>query len=55
MNNLVRALVKGKALVPAKIEPPVNRIVGVRTVMVRGGGFRGMLSWKPEKVLTIKM
>jgi len=33
MNSLVRAPVEGEALGPAKIEPPVNVIVGARVVM----------------------
>jgi len=38
MNSLVRAPVEGEALGPAKAGPPVNRIVGGRTVM---GGRMG--------------
>jgi len=37
MNSLVRAPVEGEALGPAKTEPPVNRIVGGRMVMVGAG------------------
>jgi len=37
MNSLVRAPVEGEALGPAKVEPPVNMIVGERVVM--GGGW----------------
>jgi len=58
--------VEGEALGPAKSEPPVNGIVGGRAVMGGGwggehpyrrgeGGARGMLTWKPEKGITIKM
>jgi len=39
MNSLIRAPVEGKALGPAKTEPPVNVIVGERAVM--GGGWGG--------------
>jgi len=39
MNSLVRAPVEGEALGSAKIEPPVNVIVGGRVVM--GGGWGG--------------
>jgi len=39
MNSLVRAPVEGEALGPAKVEPPVNVIVGERAVM--GGGWGG--------------
>jgi len=66
MNSLVRAPVEGEALGPAKTEPPVNAIVGVRAVMGGGwegehpfgrggGGVRGMLARKPGKGITIKM
>jgi len=66
MNILVRAPVEGKALGPAKTEPPVNVIVGGRVVMGggwggehpsrrEGGRVRGMLAWKPEKGITIGM
>jgi len=66
MNILVRAPVEGEALGPAKTESPVSGIVGGRAVMGggwegehpyrRGGeGVRGMLAWKPGKVITIKM
>jgi len=66
MNSLVRAPVEGEALGPAKIEPPVNMIVGGRAVM--GGewgeehpyrrGWRGvrlMLAWKPGMGITLEM
>jgi len=66
MTSLVRAPVEGEALGPAKTEPPVNMIVGGREVM--GGGWggehpyrrgkgevRGVLAWKPGKVITIEM
>jgi len=66
MNILVRALVEGDALGPAKTEPPLNGIVGGRVVMggewggehqYRKGGerVRGMLTWKPGKGKTIEM
>jgi len=42
MNYLVRAPVEGEALGPAKTKPPVNGIVGGRTVM--GGGW-GLEQW----------
>jgi len=39
MNFLVRSPVEREALGPAKTEPPLNVIVGVRVLM--GGGWGG--------------